>query len=268
MGNHVHIILVAYDAQDCVNFYQELQKKITDAFKRLLGKKKLSLWEGEPVLAEILDFEKMIEKITYLYANPASASLTESVTEYPGISSWESFRFGIDSSMQNIPWIRLPAIPKLSSLTLSSNEDSKVLEQMTQFSTLFHSIEISPDAWMKCFDIHSEDEINEINKRIFEQIIERETVLKQERLLEKRTVIGVQKLIKAPLMKSHEPRQRERRVYVHSSDKELRISFIQMIKEFCRKCAECYQLFKRGELVTWPPGAFRPHAPPLASVLG
>ena len=67
-------------------------------------------------------------------------------------------------------------------------------------------------------------------------------------------------------MKRTTHKKRERRIFVHSSDKELRISYIQMIKAFCRECKECYQLYKQGILIEWPPGAFRPSAPPLVEV--
>lgn len=263
MGNHPHIIFIAHNPQDCVNFYQELQKKITDSFKRLLGKHRLSLWEGDSVLAEILDPHKMIEKIAYLYANPARASLTDSVTEYPGLSSWRYFSTGSDLSLTNIPWIRLPAIQELPSLHLSPSEDEQVCRQMTDNSTVFHDIPLVPDAWMECFGIVKDSDKLCMNRKILEILYTMESGERSKRAAQGRSVIGARRLINASLMKSHEPKKSERRVYVHSSDRELRISYIQMIREFCRKCKECYELYKKGESVVWPPGAFRPSAPPL-----
>lgn len=266
MGNHVHIIFLAHSAEQAVNFYQELQKKITDSFKRLLGKRRLSIWEGDPVLAEILDVDKMLEKIAYLYANPARASLTDSITEYPGLSSWEYFKNSEDLSFKDVPWIRLPAIPEIKSMHISSLEDSQICEQMTGGSTIFHDIPLTPDAWMESFGITKESDKEIINQRTIQHLSMMESEERTKRKAERRTVIGAQKLIKAPLMKSHTPKKRERRVYVHSSDKELRISYIQMIKAFCQMCKECYEFYKQGIFVEWPPGAFRPSAPPLAEV--
>lgn len=268
MGNHVHILFLALDAEASVNFYQELQKKITDSFKRLLGKRRLSLWEGDPVLAEILDADKMLEKIAYLYANPARASLTDSISEYPGVSSWEYFSTGKDKSFEQIPWIRLPAIPELTSLYISPLEDERICEEMTQGSTNFYDLPLTPDAWMECFSITKASDKEIINQRTLELVSVMESEARTKRALDRKSVIGPHKLIHASLMKSHDPKPRERRVFVHSSDKESRISYIQMIKEFCRRCKECYELYKKGELVIWPPGAFRPSAPPLVALCG
>ncbi len=53
-ANHLHMLLIPQDAELCVYFYQELQKKVTEAMKRLLGVRRLNLWEGDPILAEVL----------------------------------------------------------------------------------------------------------------------------------------------------------------------------------------------------------------------
>ena len=78
-GSHAHIILVAKDAQQFVNFYGELQKRITDALKRLTGRESLSLWEGYPMVAEIGDLAAAIDRIAYIYANPAQDNLVENI---------------------------------------------------------------------------------------------------------------------------------------------------------------------------------------------
>ena len=81
------MLLIPQDAELCVYFYQELQKKVTEAMKRLLGVRRLNLWEGDPILAEVLDADKVISRITYFYANPAEADLVDSIDEYPGLTS-------------------------------------------------------------------------------------------------------------------------------------------------------------------------------------
>ena len=75
-----------------MKFYGEIQKRITDMLKRLLGLEYLEIWEGEPTVAEILDLEKAIERIAYFYANPAQDKLVDSIEEFPGFSSWYDYK--------------------------------------------------------------------------------------------------------------------------------------------------------------------------------
>ncbi|MCO6432367.1 MAG: hypothetical protein J5J00_16050 [Deltaproteobacteria bacterium] len=271
MGNHVHFLLVLWDAQACVNFYQELQKKITEAYKRLLGKARLSIWEGDPVVAEILDLEKAIEKIAYIYANPARANLVANISQYPGISSWKAFE-GLPASAsathtKRVPWIRSSTIPTLKSLNLSEREDYLMAEALRSKARLEHNITLSPNAWMLAFGIDDPDEIADINARIKLQIEEKEAQAEEERNSKKRAVLGVQRLLSYAIYRPHIPKKRERRIYVLSSIVELRIEYIARFKAFCEECRECYEQFLLGGNPQWPPGALRPPGPPLASLL-
>ncbi|MCB0359304.1 MAG: hypothetical protein KDD44_06700, partial [Bdellovibrionales bacterium] len=87
-GGHVHLMLSARDADQCRKFYGELQKALTDAVKRLLGRKYLNIWEGRVYLAEIPTLEDAINKFAYIFGNPAKDDQESSVDRYPGISSW------------------------------------------------------------------------------------------------------------------------------------------------------------------------------------
>ena len=44
MSNHPHIVVVFKDAELAKRFYTEVQKKLTDAIKRLLGMEHLNIW--------------------------------------------------------------------------------------------------------------------------------------------------------------------------------------------------------------------------------
>ncbi len=43
-GNHPHLLAILHDADQARRFYMELQKKLTEAIKRLLGLKYLNIW--------------------------------------------------------------------------------------------------------------------------------------------------------------------------------------------------------------------------------
>ena len=115
LGNHPHIVATLKDADLARRFYMEVQKKLTDAIKRLLGLEYLQLWAGTPRVIEISDLKSAIKMIAYYYANPAAAHLVESIDDYPGLSSWDDFTVNtskLDAAVVHEgPWIRLPSIP-------------------------------------------------------------------------------------------------------------------------------------------------------------
>lgn len=90
-GSHCHMIVVTKDPEQCMLFYSELQKKITDALKRLLGLDHLEIWEGDVTVARVLDLDQAKERIAYIYANPAQDNLVECIEKFPGYSSWSEF---------------------------------------------------------------------------------------------------------------------------------------------------------------------------------
>ena len=267
----MHFFLMIWDPQACVNFYQELQKKITECFKRLTGKTHLTLWEGDPIVAEVLDLDKAIEKIAYIYANPARANLTETIGQYPGLSSWSEFTQIAPSlnasSSKRVPWIKFSTVPQLRSLNPSKHEDQRIAEELISKAKIEHTLNYHPNAWMAAFGIEDEKEIAEINNRIKERLKEKEELAEQKRREEKKPLFGADALRMQRIMRPHTPSKRERRIFVLSSIAELRIEYIARFKEFCQWCRECYSLLKQGGNPIWPPGALRPPAPPVASLI-
>jgi len=174
MGNHVHMILMSLCPEACTRFYQEVQKKITDSIKKLLGVRRLNIWEGDPVLAEILDLEAAISKIAYVYANPARANLVDTIYQYPGLSSWYAFKGiapDIEASVSKmVPWVRLPSIERLPCRSLSERQDRFLYSKLLAANRKRHPLELKPNAWMKVFGIEDEKEIASINDRIMQRV--------------------------------------------------------------------------------------------------
>ena len=84
MGNHPHIVAVFKDAELAKRFYTEVQKKLTDAIKRLLGIEHLNIWSRSPRVIELVALRSAMKMIAYYYANPAKANLVERIEECPG----------------------------------------------------------------------------------------------------------------------------------------------------------------------------------------
>jgi hypothetical protein len=261
MSNHVHMIFIPHDPLSCVNFYQEVQKKITDTFKRLLGKRRLCLWEGDAVLAQILDLQKAIERVAYLYANPARANLVSSIESYPGASSWDAF--SRDDEPKEVPWFQLPTIHKLPSLSLNRKVEEKILKELQMKSVISHSLEVKPRALMEAFGVETD-----MRESIIEVIRSKELTAERVRKDAQKTVKSRALLMQECINAPHLPKKKlgENRIFVLSSCRELRASFIHAIKIFSARCVNCYLMLRKGiEQIPWPSGAFRPWAPPLTS---
>ena len=260
MSNHVHMIFIPHDPLSCVNFYQEIQKKITDTFKKLLGKRRLCLWEGDAVLAQILDVRKAVERVAYLYANPARANLVSSIENYPGASSWDAF-YHKDEEPKEVPWLQLPTIHKLPSLSLTRKVEEKILSELKVKSVVGHGLQVKPRALIEAFGIETD-----MRESIIEVIRSKELTAERVRRETKKTVKSRALLMQECINAPHLPKKRlgENRIFVLSSCRELRTSFINAIKIFSARCMNCYQMLRKGiEKIPWPMGAFRPWAPPL-----
>lgn len=268
MGNHAHFLVVLKDAEQCRKFYMEIQRKITGYLKRLLGVEQLFLWEGQPSVSEILDVEKVIDRIVYFYCNPAHAELETSIERYPGVSTWKAAQTGGTHS-EEVPWVRFPAVKKLFSHKLSRRQDQFLTAKLLQATKEKHALTVEPDAWLSCFGITDAAVIKETRELIMSKVSDKEHELDLVRTKTGKKVLGAERLRGASIAQEHVPRKKERRIFVLASDTSLRVSYIQMVKALATKCAELYQLAKAGAVhLLWPPGVFRPPLPPIASAVG
>lgn len=271
MANHPHLLVRAFDADALKCFYMELQKKITDCMKCLLGFEQLNLWEGEPEVAIVLDVDKAIQRIVYYYLNPSQANLVDTISEYPLLNTWLEFSSSpgdLDAALTSLtPWIQQPTIKKLRSRRLTAPEDAYITQQLIEKATRQHDLIIRPNDWMKAFNITSNEEVKRINDQIIAAVTAGEAQFAADRARKGYVALGAKRLRKQEILKPHKPKKKSRRIFVLGSTKEIRIPYIQKIKEIFTECSRLYRLASKGHLVTWPPGVFPPSIPPLANAL-
>lgn len=269
-GSHAHLFLIAKDSQQCIKFYDELQKKITDSLKRLLGIEHLSIWEGHVTVAHIADKDAALDRISYFYANPAQDNLVETIDDFPGYSSWEIFnRFSQKSvrakSVEVRPWIRLPSIPLAPDRVLTPKQDMALVQTIVESNKDNHKLVRYPNAWMKVFGVTEPEKVKELNQEILKRVRERE---KEAKSIRTKPVMGKAKMCYQPILKPHTPKKRDRKIYVITSINELRMRLIAEFKEFSEECRRCYHQMRLGNFnVRWPLGAFKPPIGPNANIL-
>jgi len=267
MANHAHIIIQAKDAAECKNFYGEVQKQLTEAMKRLLKLDHLNLWGSNTVsVVEIVGLESVIERIAYLYANPARANLINTIDDYPGMSSWNAFK-NVPNTInaahsEECRWVRQPMISPLPALAVTPRQDIHLVESMRAKTKTSHTLTYHPNAWMTEFGITSPEAIATVNARIIARIREYEEEARQARLKKGWRVKGAARLAREAVNLSYKPARDSRRIFVFALDEKTRIAKIEEFKAFRERCRKCYERWCEGDFtVQWPPGCFKPPQP-------
>lgn len=271
MGNHSHVLVVTKDARALTAFYGELQKRITDYMKRLLGARHMDLWEGRCSVARIADYDAAIERIAYFYANPARANLVESIEQYPGSTSYHAFKSCKESllahQIRRTVWVRAPAVPKLPSSAPTESQDRRLAETLRQGARKAR-FAIYPHLWLRCFGLTSPSDVATAKEEVIEQLNQLENDARQDREAKGLSTFGAKLLIRQPVMKDHIPKKYGRRIFVIARNKETRLAYIKHVNDICEICDECYRRWLRADFdFVWPPGTFPPPYPMSANVL-
>jgi hypothetical protein len=266
MANHAHILIRALDRDQCKRFYGEVQKQLTEAVKRLLGREHLNLWRPNGTsVVRYGDLASVLRRIAYAFANPARANLVDSVEQYPGVTSYQSYKSAPATlnaeTTQECPWIQLPMIPRLPSLSVTERQDLHLVGVMRARSKERHDLSFRPHAWMEVFGITSDQEVRQARDEVLRLLEEFEREAREKRAAQGWRVKGAKRLRAEPINLSYVP-PRSVRIFVYAVDRDTRIRMIAQFKEFCQRCRECYEAWKRGDYrVEWPPGAFEPARP-------
>jgi len=269
-GSHPHIICTAKDAYQCQEFYGQLKKQLTDSCKRLLGLKHLQLWEDRAAVIEIPTLEDAIDKIGYLYSNPSNDDLASSIDRYPGVSSWKDFQTAENADTcirSDHPWIQLPMIPKLPSLSVTPKQDKFLCRQMSSKAKQSHTLEVYPLQWIQRFIPNLTPKVTaRVTREVLENLAAREAANSRRRQLTGKKPMGATKLRSQPAFKPHKSKKQGRKIHVQSRVREIRLAMIKELQAVSDRCRQVYKRWKAGDFsVPWPAGTFPPPLPPLAN---
>lgn len=272
-GSHPHMLLVAKDAEKFRNFYTEVEKKITDSVKALLGLDHLEIWEERPTLIQIDDLETAKEKIAYLYANPAQDNIATSIEKFRGYSSWREYkqckRSLHASKEESVSWLRLPSFPTLTDRVLDPIRDARLVMLLKRRNAKKHTLKREPNRWMECFGVSSDEEVRKINEGIFKLIEKKEKAAAEQREAEGKRVLPLSVQFSQEILKPHTPKKKGRgKPSYQTSCPKRRREIKKKLRDIDEQCRKCYERARLGDYsVEWPPGTFRPPAPPLANAL-
>ena len=268
MSNHSHVHVIPKNPGMLPRFYCELQKKITDTVRALLGKSSLRIWEDRTGVIQIENLEDVINRIVYVFCNPSKAGLVDSIDEYPGFSSWKAFReckADVDAEVVlKSPWHPVAGIPELPpSRVLSRAEDNKVAGQLCSSElAVAHTLVIKPLAWLKLYDVTDPAEVERIREIIISRVRQQEASYRAERAKAHKSTMGPVRLSQEPCMKPHVPREKTRKIFLICANRAKRIELLDFYSNIFAICRSSYEAVKQGIERVWPPGTFIPWLPP------
>ena len=252
MPNHLHLLVFIQNEIDFIHFYTELMKRITDSFKSLLGLEQLNLWENRPVIMEILDVEKYIERKIYFYSNPLRANLVDKIDEYPGLSSWQGQISNQEEIVEKIKWTKPSKIKKISNHP-SEREDLNIIREIVSAAVEVVEFKIYPNICLNGFGM-SEYQRDYIANYLKSEIKKTEERLCIERRKASKKCLGVRKLKSQPLNQHHSPKNKERRIFFLTSVRDLASEYLELFYskiDYLKKVIEL-------KIDDWPEGLFRP----------
>ena len=254
MGNHIHVLVVVNDPKDVSGFIEYLKRELAHAINRLLGRINRTVWVDGSDVPVIMDSEKALDRLLYVYTNPQKADLTDTIDEYPNLSSWEAFLAG--GSTETFKRISRPSVPTLPNRTLSLADQQRLADQLIEEAHEEFELTIEPDAWMQCFPDLDDADPEQIRDELIERIRNEEQVLGT---LRTKPTIGAHALKLETMRRPHTPKKRSKRMLCLASTRIVRIAYATWRKDLHQAAKDKYKQWCEGDhRVTLPPGMFWP----------
>ena len=262
MANHYHLI-VCGRADKISPFKNYLHGELAKYLKRLMpGKYQSKVWAGRGNEQHLKTAEDVINKIVYLYTNPARANLVASITQYPGVSSWELFRTG--SCAFEGSWVPPRALRPVTG-RFSAKRDLVQLKELFAASARSgsrHTFTLKPFIWKRCFPESSSRSNDSIRAEILARIEDEEKKCAAAR--GQKQVLGAGELRTSPIDKPFKSKERSRTPFVQCHNPTLRKHYIADFKSFAAACRKTWQHWTKGIYsALFPAGAYRPGCPIL-----
>ena len=253
MPNHFHMLGVVNATQDASSFIGYIKQETSAMINRICGVRQNTVWSDSFDSVPVFTPDKVIDRIKYIYNNPAKAHLVRSINDYPGVTSWGMFRSGINKG--RYVWLKRSEFFEIKNLhALSESVQSRIVAKIAGDEPEYHTFELEPNAWMDCFP-----EFNNINRETFNQNLIKEILSEEREIKHDNGVIGREGLKTQPINKEFKSKKYGKKMLCMSSNIELRKKYIALFKSVSKQAYEAYQLIKQGICkVVFPPGTIMP----------
>ncbi|HMO16842.1 MAG TPA: hypothetical protein PKA63_03205 [Oligoflexia bacterium] len=266
MGNHYHLVIVLNGGGEVLKSFMEyLDGEIGKFINRFRGKSNQNVWAKTYDAQVILTPEAVMQKLKYMYLNPVSAGLIDSIEKYPGLSSWKSmikdkersYRFLGSAGLSKLPYGPLPK-KTMCSIIRDKFKSSKFTDK--------NFLRIKPFAWVKCFSSFKDTDPLLLKEELISDIKEEEIRIRRKK--SERPTPGAQALISQCFHKRFKSKKYQKRSPCISTCMLLREEYLEEYRDFVQRCKIAYLKYKENfTQVNWPPGAFPPTKVPMASLI-
>jgi REP element-mobilizing transposase RayT len=262
-STHMHMIAYVDNPDDVKGFMERFKTETATRLNIVLGRKKRTIWcEGydSTMLATV---DKVIEKIAYIYSNPAKDNLEDCIENFPGLNSWNMFL--ANESTKLCPYIRRSEFRALSKEEMNIKGFKKEAYRLVSVAKEFQNLKLYFNDWMRGHNINSEKAKNEINLKIVEEVRKLEQKYREERKVKKKKVFGKEALNSQLIETKYLPNRSGKRTWCLCDDIPLRKQIISHIKSLVEKAKEVYEKWKCGDYsVSFPLGLYPPSFPKIA----
>ena len=236
--------------------------------RKLTRRSQLNLWEKRPSVIKLAELEDAIQRLVYIFLNPAKARLEKSIDDYPGLTTWKAFttcEASVDAEVRlEAHWTPVSSLEGLpSGNRLSPAYDKAMAARLRDNEgTERYDLVIKPLAWLTVYGVTDPVEIERIRQRIIREVYAGEAKLAKERLDQGWAIIGAHRLRHQEYLAQHTPKKRERKIFLICGNHSLRPTLIRLFQDIFAACRACYRALKAGLPHEWPPGTFIPWLPP------
>lgn len=248
------MIIVIENPEMVKDFIGYIKRESAHAINRLQGRRKKTIWAAGYDSPIILDWEKVVDRIVYLYTNPQQANLVEKIDDYPNLSSWNAFlNGGEEISRPRVPRSAIAALPRRQ---VGLKEQEKIASELLKQGQGLNHLLLEPDAWMDCFSETRDADPEEIQQHIMEKVRNKENLLSEKR---KRPVLGKHALKLSRMTVLYTPKKHGKRMICLSGSKDYRSTFIYWYRQLCAKGVKALEQWGIGDWrASLPPGLFSP----------
>jgi REP element-mobilizing transposase RayT len=265
-SNHFHLMCTAIDPKHVPKFIKYVKSESAHAINRMLGRKKGTVWDVRYCGPVILDYDKALERLVYIYSNPVNDSLVDSVDKYPGVCSWKEFKSGnkkITIDAVKVPREQVPPVPRSG---LDPIRASRMVKKLKKNIKKRIQLVIEPYAFMD--SLKPEESIENARQIVVAGVRNNEEVQKRIHKENGTAPMGVSKLVAQSPHKEHTPKKFGKKMICLSSMKDMRIEYIRAFKEFSKRCGYVYSRWKVGDYsVPFPLGGIPPARPPVVCAI-
>ena len=264
-GTHIHMIVRVWNPEDIPGFMERFKTESAHYINRALGRTKHTIWCSSYDSPRLLNIDDVVDKIVYTYTNPVKDGLIHSINNYPGMSSWSSFK----STRSHIR-AQLIGRDQMFEIDQSLNESGfrRKTKLLSQLAGKPRVLPIDCNDWLKAFGVEEREEVDHINSNIRESILKKEDEIQKEFVDNDRQFMGAKQLRNQGIYLEYTSKRSGRKMWCISSDIKERKIYLSFVKRLAKEAKEVYFKWKTGATdLAMPIGMFPPRMPLQANLI-